>query len=491
MGILNLSKHLFQGAEKTISNWVMNDVLINGDLPNMPDQYRGRYVWNDLEVPSWLKGVVKGIDHNVSEGRGAVFNTETRILSVPQVIDKKTLQIFINRVLHEIRHSVDPRFNKPEVLKQMNKQMQPQIIYRNILDNFMNTKQVISSYDQYIIFLYSKYNNLEDARADPSKFLKTINDIKTVISDLDFDKAKNAFLNGHNLYVDNPVEHPNQLGDVRGLLSKEFLDDVKQKYYPKMDIQQWKNYLKNTLINTNNPNFEKLSNQIQEVSHNDGLSVSNIVKNTKDKNWNKKYLSQIASVIGQYEVANPLSSLVRRENRVIPSNPNAAKNLQTYLTKASQLEQLAARNPEAWSKFINYPALSKMINSKVLAMFKNLGTNSKSLSQSLKGLNMNSPYWALLEPALEFGLYQFGLFLENPSGFSLETPEQKTMKDLNARISTIIADPKITDKRGYFLSNYGSYLKTLGSMEQNSLLSKFPVMGFDKFQNIGRNIGQK
>jgi hypothetical protein len=132
-----------------------------------------------------------------------------------------------------------------------------------------------------------------------------------------------------------------------------------------------------------------------------------------------------------------------------------------------------------------------MISSRIYNLFKGLGSGSKSLSQSLKGLNMNSPYWSLLEPALEFGLYQFGLFLENPSGFSLETPEQKTMKDLNARISTIIADPKITDKRGYFLSNYGSYLKTLGSMEQNSLLSKFPVMGFDKFQNIGRNIGQK
>ena len=491
MGILNLSKHLFQGAEETISNWVKNDVLINGDLPNMPDQYRGRYVWNDLEVPSWLKGVVKGIDHNVSEGRGAVFNTDTRILSVPQTIDKKTLQIFINRVLHEIRHSVDPRFNKPEVLKQLNKQMQPQIIYRNILDNFSNTKQVISSYDQYIIFLYSKYNSLEDARADPSNFLKTINSIKSVISELDFNKAKNAFVSGHNLYVDNPIEHPNQLGDVRGLLDKQFLDDVKQKYYPKMDIQQWKNYLKNTLINVDNPNFEKLSNQIQEVSHNDGLSVSYIVKNTKDKNWNKKYLSQIAGVINQYEVANPLSSLVRRENRINPTNPNASKNLQTFLTKASQLESLAAKNPGAWNKFINSNFAMKMINANILGIFKNIGSGSKSLSQSIKGLNMNSPYWALLEPALEFGLYQFGLFLENPGAFSLETPEQKTIKDLSAKVNEILADTKIGDKRGYFLSNYGSYLKTLGSMEQNGLLSKFPVMGFNQFQNIGRNIGQR
>jgi len=490
-GIMDLSKHLFQGAEATIANWVKNDVFVNGDLPNMPDQYRGRYVWNDLEVPSWLRGVVKGIDHNVSEGRGAVFNTETRILSVPQTIDKKTLQIFINRVLHEIRHSVDPRFNKPEVLKQLNKQMQPQIIYRNILDNFTNTKQVISSYDQYIMFLYSKYNNLEDARTDPSKFLKTIDGIKNIIPELDFNKAKNAFLTGHNLYVDNPVEHPNQLGDVRGLLDKQFLDDVKQKYYPKMDIQQWKNYLKNTLINVDSPNFEKLSNQIQEVSYNDGLSISYIVKNTKDKNWNKKYFSQVAGVLSQYEVANPLSSLVKRENRVSPSNPNAAINLQTFLTKASQLESLAAKNPGAWNKFINSNFAMRMINANILGIFKNISSGSKSLSQSIKGLNMNSPYWALLEPALEFGLYQFGLFLENPSTYSLETPEQKTIKDLNVKVNEILADNKITDKRGYFLSNYGSYLKTLGSMEQNGLLGKFPVMGFNQFQNISRNIGQR
>jgi hypothetical protein len=28
-------------------------------------------------------------------------------------------------------------------------------------------------------------------------------------------------------------------------------------------------------------------------------------------------------------------------------------------------------------------------------------------------------------------------------------------------------------------------------MEQNGLLGKFPAMGFNQFQNIGRNIGQK
>ena len=269
------------------------------------------------------------------------------------------------------------------------------------------------------------------------------------------------------------------------------MDGVKQKYYSKMDVQQWKSYLRNTLTNINSPNFEKLSNQIQEISNNDGLSISYIVKNTKDKNWNKKYLSQIAGVLGQYEVTNPLSVLVRRENRVVPNNPNAARNLQTYLTKASQLEQLAARNLGAWSKFINNPALTKIINKDVLGMLKNIGSGSKSLSQSLRQMPPQSPLCGLLEPALEFGLYQFGLYLENPSAYNSQTPEQSLISQLNAKITEILADNKITDKKGYFMKNYGSYLKTLGSMEQNELLGKFPVMSLNQGLNIMKNIGQK
>jgi hypothetical protein len=132
-----------------------------------------------------------------------------------------------------------------------------------------------------------------------------------------------------------------------------------------------------------------------------------------------------------------------------------------------------------------------MISTKLYNLFKGIGSGSKSLSQSIRGLNMNSPLWALLEPALEFGLYQFGLFLENPSAYNLETPEKMIIGQLNARINEIMSDPKIKDKRGYFVKNYGSYLKILGNMERNELLGKFPVMGFDRFQNIGRNIGQK
>ena len=175
----------------------------------------------------------------------------------------------------------------------------------------------------------------------------------------------------------------------------------------------------------------------------------------------------------------------------LEDNASAMKTRSAFFSKAAQIESLAEQNPKAWNRFINSNFAIRIINNKLLNVFKTIGTGSKSLSQSIKGLNMNSPLWALLEPALEFGLYQFGLYLENPNGNSLETPEQKTIKELDARINTIIADPKIQDKRGYFIQNYGSYLKTLGSMEQNALLGKFPVMGFSNFMNVGKNIGQR
>ena len=41
------------------------------------------------------------------------------------------------------------------------------------------------------------------------------------------------------------------------------------------------------------------------------------------------------------------------------------------------------------------------------------------------------------------------------------------------------------------MQNYGSTLKTLGTMEQSQLLNKFPVMPFNQGLNIMKNIGQK
>jgi hypothetical protein len=490
-GIMDLNKRLFQGAEQAIINWIKSS-LVDGDISDSSSEYKGYYILSNIKIPNWLSGFVNKINFTKNPSAAGIFYYESKTLELPYAVPKNYIQILLGDILHEIRHAVDPRAKNQTYFNWMKQNhYYPSNIQKYLAEWHEKTGEIIS-YSQMILNLteYKKKTEYANYEGDTNKlFDKLFQEIKQMYPRSMYEKVLQS---SNDLYLNNPLEHSSQLGDVRRLLNKSNLDFVKEKYYANLNIKQWKDFLKNTLMKKNSAEFQTLSDQIQEVSGNKGQGISYIVNEVKDLNWQKQYAKQVTNALNEYIISgNPLTNLIRRENRNVPANQNAAKNLQTYLTKAIQLEQLATRNPEAWSKFINYPAISKMINRNVLGMFKNIGTGSKSLSQSLKGLNMNSPLWALLEPALEFGLYQFGLYLENPSAFSLETPEQKTIRELNARINTIIADPKIRDKRGYFIKNYGSYLKTLGSIQQNELLGKFPVMGFDNFMNIGKNIGQR
>jgi hypothetical protein len=114
--------------------------------------------------------------------------------------------------------------------------------------------------------------------------------------------ALKSIFNGNNLYLNNPIEHPSQLGDVRNLLNKNVLDSVKQKYYPQSTPEQWKEYLKNSLAKPGSQEFENLSNQIQEVSGNQGNTISTVVKGTKDPKWQRQYLNQVSNAVNQYQV---------------------------------------------------------------------------------------------------------------------------------------------------------------------------------------------
>jgi hypothetical protein len=228
--------------------------------------------------------------------------------------------------------------------------------------------------------------------------------------------------------------------------------------------------------------FKKLELIHQEFVSQDNRTTAN---GAPAYSLNPRLFKQLAKKYFLPEIL--VNSLLADESKVNQVNQN--KN--AFFTKAAQLEALAVKNPKAWERFINSTFATRMISNKLHYAFKSIGTGSKSLSQSLKGLNMNSPYWALIGPALEFGLYQFGLYLENPSAYNLQSQEQSTISQLNGKITQILADNKITDKKGYFMQNYGSTLKTLGTMEQSQLLNKFPVMPFNQGLNIMKNIGQK
>jgi len=495
-GVMNLDR-IFKGAEQEITSWLRDMTTL---LPSEPGELDGGYFeFENVEVPPLLKKYVSKISHNVPEGALGSYNTYTKTLTLPKRVPRNQYNNLLATLLHEIRHAIDPRNNNEALLEKYKQQYTlPDNVRKKMFELYKSTGRIASHEEilsQLILDSNGDLNNPYTVEYFKKRYPLSV-----------YNEGLNALAFQKNLYLNNPIEHSSQMGDIKALLSKENLDAVrayiKKNQGENLSDLQIRLMLKNGL-NPNNRDFEAYSNILQQVSGNQGASLSNIVKGTKDPNWQSQYLKQVSNAVSVYNTdGNRFKGLVRKENLVQPgvkSNPKfnlednakAIKSREAFFGKVAQVEALAEQNPKAWSRFINSNFAMRMISGKIYNLFKGIGSGSKSLSQSIKGLNMNSPYWALLEPALEFALYQFGLFLENPKAFNLETPEQKTIRDLNARINEILANNKIGDKRGYFIKNYGSYLKSLGSMERNELLSKFPVMGFNQFQNIGRNIGQK
>jgi len=110
-----------------------------------------------------------------------------------------------------------------------------------------------------------------------------------------------------------------------------------------------------------------------------------------------------------------------------------------------------------------------------------------------ENFNFQDPRWQLLEPIVELMLNELIKYLENPQQYktNAQTDEQRIIKQLNEEIINIKNDNTIKDKKAYFLKHWSDSLKKLGTMEQNELLGKFPVMDMNKGLQIMKNIGQK
>lgn len=500
-GVMNYDR-LFQGAEQAIINWLQDQIVLVKPKPGESYDPQGYVDLTNINIPPYLKKYISSVDHNIqNDNSNGEFNSITKTLSLPSRIPYSKYKNLISTVLHEVRHAIDPRNENRELLLRYKQQYTNPNKILGIIKRILNSTGEIPSYDEVITQI------LRDSNSDPNfEFARNLT--KKNFTEAEYKIALDAKLKNRDLYLNNPMEHSSQLGDIRRLLRKENLDKVREfiRKNNKINLSddQLRLLIKNGL-NPKSPSFEAFSQVIQQVSGNTSRSISNIVKNIENPNWQKQYLKLVSDAVSVYDTdGNRFKGLVRKENLIQPgvkSNPNfnledSAKGIQnraSFFSKAAELEKLAETNPRLWNRFIKLPMMSRMIPKNASGIFKSIGTGSKSLSQSLKGLNLKSPLWALLEPALEFGLYQFGLYLENPSSYASNfiTIEQRLIRELNSKIDEIIADPKITDKRGYFIENYGSYLKTLGNMEQNELLSKFSVMSFNNFMNIGNNIRQK
>jgi hypothetical protein len=204
---------------------------------------------------------------------------------------------------------------------------------------------------------------------------------------------------------------------------------------------------------------------------------------------NKKYYSQLLKfftnrylkVQNQFMQSSNIPVTGKKNDWDI--NKNIVDNwLFEQLKKRYKIDQNKAQT--GYAKFILF---RRDLYNKFISTLKTLNI---VLDESF---NFQDPRWQLLEPIVELLLNEFIKYLENPQNYktNLITDEQRTTKQLNEEITKIINDKTIKDKKAYFLKYWGDSLKKLGTLEQNELLSKFPVMSLDQGLQIMKNIGQK
>ena len=137
-----------------------------------------------------------------------------------------------------------------------------------------------------------------------------------------------------------------------------------------------------------------------------------------------------------------------------------------------ELFKLVQNKPDRWEQFNNINKDPKLNLDAIKKLLKELsgkmGKGSISLSQAVKGLNLQSPFWQLAEPALEIALNEFGKYLENPSSYSVENKYDY----VNKKIDEILSDKSITNKYKYFIDYYSSYKNLMDSVDWNNLIAK-------------------
>jgi len=418
-----------------------------------------KYVIEVKDVSPFNKENKKLYDEDPVKGNFDYFEKK---IYIPKKYNSRNLATY----LHEVVHSIDPvTIGKSLRLKEENAQDMARPYYSQSaerLANFENLDYFYSS-EKFKKILETFY--IKDKKKYPTTEIAT----KAFMDDMKnyFQNPKQSILfqtsRFHNYLVavnNNDDEITPLLANAFGPLNEEQLNKIIGDLDPKSSKagRLYIEYLKQNPTQAE-PRDIKYYNQMQKFFTN--------IYNQRAKEMMPSY--------------NPIAK---------PFNVNSSAKLQAsknwlvkYITKNSPktnsedalqaLDYFIYQRRDLYNKFIS-----------------TLRTLNIVLDESF---NFQDPRWQLLEPIVEVFLNEFIKYLENPEAYktNLTTDEQRRIKQLNDEINKIKYDDTIVDKRTYFLKNWNSALKTLGTLEQKELLDKLPITSIEKGLGIMKNIGQK
>ena len=388
----------------------------------------------------------------------ALYDSGTQEMFLPRKFNSSNYA----RTMHEIVHSFDPLIVKDDLYPAWEKQFLKHNFVTEWLANFENLSEIYSSEKMNKIY---EIFYLRDKKKYPSA-----------------DIAKKAFLADLKSYMQNPTESilfsPSKF--------ESYVSAVNNGYNKTREMlsDSFDDLPKNVIKNIYSKEQGYTNEQINQFIHN-----YKKINRQRDDPRNKKYYSQLLKFFTNRYLQIQNQFLQSTNMPVVgkKSDWDIDKNfidswLFKQLNKRYKIDQNKAQ--AGYAKFILFRR----------DLFNKFISTLRSLNIVLdESFNFQDPRWQLLEPIVEILLNEFIKYLENPEQYksSMQTEEQSTIKQLNEQITKIINDKTILDKKAYFLKHWSDSLKELGTMEQNELLAKFPVMSFDKGLDIMKNIGQK
>lgn len=398
--------------------------------------------------------------------RGVMYLESTEMLINP-TLDKRAL---ISMAKHELIHNMDP---KTQGLKIPYSSTYADETWKKLKDSWSKVGRDPEKYfdvmetTAWASNMDEAFGNKESLNRIYKQFYKDIPNGKEV-----FNKDLKMFINAMSQWGKNSQNAIEEINAIEKKIGRKFYGDY--AIYEKYGID-----------------FETIDKWIKMSDVVNREDIDKAILGIKDPKFYQQFIKRITPEYSQ--------------RAIVPE-----KNLNDFLSKAKELETLAEQNPNAWNKFINQHYSTRLISSNVYNIFKNIGNKAVQFSQSLKGLNLSSPFWQLAEPAIEFGLYQFGLFLENPNTYqfsrSFVDEQNKLKKMIDEDVITILTDPKVKNKLAYFNKYILPDLKKLPVSYQEEIYRKMgyarpqskienlqspTTLNYNKYQEIAKNIGKK